>query len=234
MTTLPTPQVLLTKILSSLPASTPSMSANPLRNAPQSTKHILQTLHVLYPNEFLPALDLLDRHLITRLFIKPSAPEFAGNQNQDGEHEAPSSPPEEPGIKETCIYYVRSAQPQKQSYPSAAGTFGRTYDALSTHYEVRPLAWNCSCPAFAFAAFPAVIDTHGDDDVRSDIWDERDDGHGKDKWLFGGLSRERAAPVCKHLLACVLVERCEIFAACVEVRGVSIEELAGLCAGWGG
>jgi len=54
-------------------------------------------------------------------------------------------------------------------------------------------------------------------------------------WEFGGLSRGAgAAPVCKHLLACVLVERCEVFAGCVDEREVSVEELAGWAAGWGG
>ena len=41
--------------------------------------------------------------------------------------------------------------------------------------------------------------------------------------------------VCKHVLACVLVEKCAgYFGEGVEVREVGREEYAGWCAGWGG
>lgn len=41
-------------------------------------------------------------------------------------------------------------------------------------------------------------------------------------------------PMCKHLLACVMVERWREFRGGVEERRVSVEELAGWGAGWGG
>jgi hypothetical protein len=264
---LPHPKTLLTKIISSLPL-TSSTNANPLRSASQKTKHLLQTLHVLYPNEFLPALDLLDRHLITRLVIKsPQDPTTLPNPasevsemqetetviplspSHQAEGKLPSSPPTTtdrrqeriPRRHKTCIYYVRSAQPQKPSYIPGGNT-GRTYDALSTHYEVRPLAWNCSCPAFSFAAFPAITEDDGDAIQTGVVEGRREEmvargGETSEDdwgWRFGGLSLGRGAPVCKHLLACVLVERCEAFVSCVEERSVSVEEVAGLCAGWGG
>jgi len=40
--------------------------------------------------------------------------------------------------------------------------------------------------------------------------------------------------MCKHLLACVLVERVAAFGGFVEERRVSVEEVAGWAAGWGG
>lgn len=54
-------------------------------------------------------------------------------------------------------------------------------------------------------------------------------------WVFGGVSLGNGMPpVCKHLLACVLVKRCKgLFGACVEERDVGIEEAAGWAAGWG-
>jgi hypothetical protein len=53
------------------------------------------------------------------------------------------------------VYYVRSAQRRTSRY-------GTSVDATSS-YEVRLRAWNCSCPAFAFAAFPAsVVGTEGE------------------------------------------------------------------------
>ena len=40
--------------------------------------------------------------------------------------------------------------------------------------------------------------------------------------------------MCKHLLACVFVERCKgLFGGFVEDREVGVEEAAGWAAGWG-
>jgi hypothetical protein len=40
-------------------------------------------------------------------------------------------------------------------------------------------------------------------------------------------------PVCKHILACVLVEHCGLFAGFLENKGISVEEAAGWAAGFG-
>lgn len=59
------------------------------------------------------------------------------------------------------------------------------------------------------------------------------------KWRFGGASLDTEGmgtgmpPVCKHLLACVLVDRCDLFAAFAEEREIGEEEAAGWAAGWG-
>jgi hypothetical protein len=55
------------------------------------------------------------------------------------------------------------------------------------------------------------------------------------EWAFGGVSLgEKMPPVCKHLLACVLAERCNgVFGECVEQKRVSVEAAAGWAAGWG-
>jgi hypothetical protein len=50
---------------------------------------------------------------------------------------------------------------------------------------------------------------------------------------FGGLSHGDDLPVCKHLLACVLGERCGIFQQCIRQRDCTMEEIAGRAAGWG-
>jgi hypothetical protein len=130
---------------------------------------------------------------------------------------------------DSATYYVRSAQQRSSRYSSS-------YDS-TTSYEVRLLAWNCSCPAFAFAAFPAVhpepiipvYDPHDNSTHK-----EPAEGTGK-AWMFGGASLGDAMPpACKHLLACVLVEKCAgLFGGYVEERVVSVEEAAGWAAGWG-
>jgi len=49
------------------------------------------------------------------------------------------------------------------------------------------------------------------------------------------LALGEGVPMCKHLLACVLVERCSVFGRYgVEEKEVTVEELAGWGAGWGG
>lgn len=122
------------------------------------------------------------------------------------------------------VYYVRSAQRRTSRY-------GTSVDATSS-YEVRLRAWNCSCPAFAFAAFPAsVVGTEGEAEAALDEEQERDTGAG---WKFGGVGLGGGTPpVCKHLLACVLGEWCELFKGFIEERDVSVEEAAGWAAGWG-
>jgi hypothetical protein len=65
----------------------------------------------------------------------------------------------------------------------------------------------------------------------SEVQDEE-----KEKWVFGGVSLgAEMPPVCKHLLACVLAEKCKgVFGECVEERKVGVELAAGWAAGWGG
>ena len=97
----------------------------------------------------------------------------------------------------------------------------------AAHYEVRVWAWSCSCPAFVFAAFPA---TQSESNEKEGMMAD----HGKSvSWSFGGLTLGNDMPVCKHLLACVLVEFGGLFEGFVEERVVSVEEIAGWAAGWG-
>src|SRR5689334_5617435 len=76
-TTLPTSRPFLTSLIDNLTTdqqtnSATNLTQNCLKNAPPHLKSILLTLHVLFPNELLPALDVLDRNLVTRLHLKNS------------------------------------------------------------------------------------------------------------------------------------------------------------------
>ena len=156
----------------------------------------------------------------------------------------------------------------------------------STSYEVRPHAWSCTCPAFAFSAYnnsdPLSSPTYeeawddeggvlydegyrsggsgggdgtgigdgngGEEEEEEEMLDvpvddniigtsEESHGHGQHEW-WGGLMRVEKgggeAPLCKHLLACLLAERWEVAGGMVEEREVGREEMAGWAAGWGG
>ncbi|KAB2099180.1 hypothetical protein AG0111_0g12536 [Alternaria gaisen] len=266
---------------------------NPLNNLSDATRKQLLSFQVIFPTEFVPALDLLDRRLVTRFHIRNEEQMAelktvidAGEQQQDvqmmqdttAESEAPppqqqqqqedvhirvnpistkSAEPMHKGkiddLNNNTIYYVRSAQQQRSS------RFATSYDT-TTYYQVRLRAWNCSCPAFAFSAFPATTVTtrhveneetaaeaaivhtplHNHPTTHQEVDNSKDsnsdDSNADKKWMFGGISLEKETPppVCKHLLACVFVERCKgLFGGFVEDREVDVEEAAGWAAGWG-
>ncbi|RMZ67232.1 ubiquitin carboxyl-terminal hydrolase family [Pyrenophora seminiperda CCB06] len=279
-----THRLFVTRLLNSLSTVAPqsehatAAEENPLGSVSDAVKKQMLVLQVLFPNELVPALDLLDRHLVTRYRICDSqlkshaneAQRDAGPVQMQGTSETTHSPDapmreaetldglstdepsnnceaanqaldtstdgEQPSaVQDTTyttsiVYYVRSAQ-QRSS------RFSTSYDT-TTCYEVRLQAWNCSCPAFAFAAFPAtnneapvpLCDAPNKVD-ESELIEEAKDS----SWVFGGLGLcGDMPPVCKHLLACVLAERCNgLFGGFVKEQNVDVEVAAGWAAGWG-
>lgn len=221
----------MSTIFSSLP-SPDTATANPLTNVGNNERNLLLTIHVLYPNEFLAALDLLDRGLVARLKVADAV--------EDAAPATPSTAADIPKVREAlAVYYVRSAQ-QHQRYSRIANASSSIDNPAS--YEVRLDSWNCSCPAFAFAAFPPAlsrptssdepgVEMTGLDDV-SLVHSNVEAVSEEEELGFGGLTFGHV-PVCKHLLACVLVERCGLFSTFVEEKEVSVEEAAGWAAGWG-
>ena len=228
----------------------PLPTANALKNLPASAsedaKSLFLTLHFLFPHELLPALDLLDRCLVTRL-ITP---------NNGTDVDTTSSPVNE-------VFYIRSASAlPTHSTTNTEPTEGRFRNALSgkgsatqTFYEVRLDSWNCSCAAFAFSAFGLMMrddedkeeqgDDEGFDEGKGDAEGARrkeENEHNKMKdWIFGGIiTRSDVAngvPVCKHILAAVMSKAApRLFAEDVHVRirrDVAESEIAGWVAGWG-
>ncbi|KAJ5959043.1 uncharacterized protein N7479_006193 [Penicillium vulpinum] len=87
-------------------------------------KPLMLTLHCLFPNDFLPALDILDRKLIRRIIRSDHA----------------TSP--EAAQEDIFIVISASAPPPLPSTSSE-----------EKGYEVRLRAWNCSCPTFTLSAY---------------------------------------------------------------------------------
>jgi len=250
MTNIPTPRQLTTKLVDSLPRSPDPGIGNPLHNAPESKDYLL-SLHVLLPNELLPALDLLDRGLVTRMYVQSeehaSQPNATQSPNEVTARTPVQSGPQcleatdghghakddHTGSHNTCkgsgTYQVRSAQ-QSSSRGGSSRYRNAAYEHTS-YYEVRLKAWSCSCPAFAFSAFPAS--TQGSQTDEGEFATQRASHAGRSGWVFGGLTLGQGMPVCKHLLACVLVEYSGTFSHCVYERSLSKEEMAGWAAGWG-
>ena len=232
-TPLPSPRQVLTSLISSLnhlhapsTSNNPTHSTNPLAELPAEARNLFITLHCLFPAELLPALDLLDRRLVTAL-TRLCNPAAAATNAQP------------------AVYYVRSARGgrrESERERHRAGERQRDRERESESYEVRLTAWNCSCPAFTLSAFTRAFEgvSAGEEAAREEGLEMgREKGKlGSDNgWSFGGLglgSDEGLSPVCKHLLACVLAEQCPLLQGCVERRVVGKEELAGWAAGWGG
>ena len=209
----------------------PSLPFNLFLASPEAIKFfkpILTTLHLFFPNELLPALDLLDRGLVSRLVRTREINE--------------SDPSHQSGTTDG-FYVVRSSASlnRGQSYTShrldqddRSQTRNRNLS-----YEVRLVAWNCNCPAFAFDMVSSLggnssWEGNGHTPVTKEY------AKASPVWTYGGLRRvdphmeeERKVPICKHLLACLLVERCPALEQYIDEREVNNEEIAGWAAGWG-
>lgn len=259
--TLPAPRALLTSLintLTSLPipprdpqparlGSTrppPQDPSNPLALLPPSSRTLITTLHVIYPSLLLPALDLLDRGLVTRVLVLDTTPirpppSSAHSFSSSGTDEAEQARRD---ARAGTFHLVRSAQ-----QPTRRGRRPALDDAGSgPTYVVCTQAWSCDCAAFAFGAFPAGEDRAAtgyqirpaDDYSRgpSSLLDaETQSLGGAHGWEFGGLSLDGrqegggTPPCCKHLLACVLAERWGgALGDYVQERKVGREEAAGL------
>ncbi|KAK0508108.1 hypothetical protein JMJ35_009192 [Cladonia borealis] len=154
-TPLPTPQTFLSSLLTTLPPSNPLNTSPPL---PPTSRSPFLTLHALFPTLLLPALDLLDRRLLTRFILNPPKPQpqnaeeptIAANPNNNNapqSHSAAGTNKSEIEKKRRIriIYYALST--------TSTTSHSRRAADPTTHYEIRPQAWSCTCPAFAFAAY---------------------------------------------------------------------------------
>ncbi|RKF60140.1 putative ubiquitin carboxyl-terminal hydrolase family protein [Erysiphe neolycopersici] len=257
---LPTPIELLNSILVTLTTTSTSLdcsstskssSSNPFRTLPNSHRALLTTLHVLLPSStLLQAFDLLDRGLVTRIsllhedgciekqqqesMIQPETQTASktsyGQSNSMHEDKSNS----EIASNGYGLYQVRSSQfisklPGRQSHFPAAF-------APSLTYTVHLNAWNCSCAAFAFSAFPATESGNSPwsnfkDFPDKEKLDDRERQEGL--WAFGTMHPEHKKlefpPICKHLLACFFAERWgSILGTYVKEAQLGREEIAAI------
>lgn len=228
------------------PSQSQNQNQNPLSSlsSPQLSKikPLMLTLHCLFPNELLLALDILDRRLVRR-FVRVDAAlnnNLATSAAVNGE--TMMTIPQQTSQEET--FFVISAS-------SGPPPFTTTYSSRGQKgYEVRLHAWNCTCPAFTISAFQqdlGPIPERGVDSSPGDYFDyfdhyyslQNQEEGGYYCYPFGGdltlKSARSSPPVCKHLLACILAVRCPaLFGPGVEEHAVSAGELGGWCAGWAG
>ncbi|KAF7959996.1 hypothetical protein EAE96_001597 [Botrytis aclada] len=187
-----------------------------------------------------------------------TSPSPSANRNQPPPHPAPN-PASPPKTKPTTLYQVRSSQPPKRhsSRSASASGAGTGYAAAENTYTVHLDAWNCSCAAFAFSAFPAassssssfasdsypriftststsyfprVLERVPDAEYSiPEVREKEKKEEEEEKWRYGGWTKTSQVPICKHLLACLLVERWgDVLGMYVRERVVGREEMAGL------
>ncbi|KAL4912173.1 hypothetical protein BDW62DRAFT_195311 [Aspergillus aurantiobrunneus] len=238
-------------------------------------KPLMLTLHCIFPNEFLLALDILDRGLVRRVRTQHITETRGGDKTQEGDERAIKIPIEDPNknrAPEEDFFFVTSAstipRPSRLSFPASEPGGDQRQMQKQTQwqekgYEVRLQAWNCTCPSFTMSAFRSLgpdpsssplssskhtDDAEDDDDPAPDHSGNQNanadaDASDADAYSFGGtlpLHPESAPPVCKHILACLLAALCPGLGAGSGKAGsdrfvtIDMEEVAALCAGWGG
>ncbi|KEF51317.1 uncharacterized protein A1O9_12667 [Exophiala aquamarina CBS 119918] len=201
-------------------------------------RSVFLTLHVLFPHHLLPALDLLDHGLVTRLVPKPGRIQVDGDDDRARLTTDPTgacgASPTNPAWE---VFYIQSSS----AVTSTTNTRRKKQSVSATFYEVRLDSWNCSCPAFSVDAFQGLMsagdDTAGErpdqlDNFLSGIHEAEEVG-----WRVGGIATlpsPGGAPICKHILAAVLARAAPmLFGTGVAESIASREQLAGWGGGWG-
>ncbi|KAK2069829.1 hypothetical protein P8C59_004376 [Phyllachora maydis] len=203
---LPSPRQLLTSLVTAIsaipldsertplpsgPTSTTPTTNNPLRLVPAPDRPLLVTLHVLFPAQLLPALDLLDQGLVARLVVAsgpPAAPAQAVS----------------PTTRAGGFFLVRStaqaAAARGRRFRAGGrggggGAEGRGGGAAGregpTGYVVRVDAWNCTCAAFAIAAFAGGTTTTTTGAERGGEGGEEGNGEGRGAARVKGKGQTR-------------------------------------------
>ncbi|CAH0020452.1 unnamed protein product [Clonostachys rhizophaga] len=124
MQSLPSHRQVLTALIDAISAAcTVNEQESDAATQPTDRRRLFLTLHVLFPNLLLPALDLVDRKLVTLVTLHSAA-----------EDEPPCS-----------IILVKSAvaKPIRRGRPPEP----------PRNYVVRLSAWSCNCASFSVDAF---------------------------------------------------------------------------------
>lgn len=203
---LPSQQQLVTDIIDSLAKTSPSHSSSSETNNEESASNrrkLLLTLHVAFPNYLLPALDLLDRDLVTQ--IKAVEDNLGDGQDDEASNQGPR------------IHVVRSL--------GSTIKHSRA-EVHSKAYLVSLDAWNCSCEGFALDVF--ANGAHVQQNARtSDRRTSMAFGGQQTTLQNGG----EGLPCCKHLLACLLATKWKrVFGSHVTYKSCTSKELAGIVA----
>lgn len=200
-------------------------SPQPQRDeARDPSRELILTLHVLFPNLVLPALDLLDRQLVEKIQVA-SGENSSANLDQPPRRADSRARVEQPHRRvapRPSVYCVRSLPLTASSRAATCGPRDRREGSRS--HTVHLGVWNCSCAAFALDKYSGPTSNHRVCHVTAEL-----------PLMVAHASLDEASgsragfPMCKHLLASLLVDDGAEWGAlkCVE-RAVSKCEMAAL------
>ncbi|KAH0498670.1 hypothetical protein TgHK011_005911 [Trichoderma gracile] len=192
----------------------------------------LLTLHVIFPNLLLPALDLLDRGLVSRLVVGADGEEKAAATQTQAQTHAIAEAGAGAGNGSTDEHADsnniagRIHMYTVQSAASVTSRRKRHTPLRNKTYAVHLDAWNCSCGGFALDAY-----SHYDTKKQ----DEQPFQKPTTSPLLRLGSLEVASlddfPCCKHLLACLLAEKWKTSSGHDRDKYTTKEELAAIIGG---
>ncbi|EXJ93286.1 hypothetical protein A1O1_01678 [Capronia coronata CBS 617.96] len=182
----------------------------------ERARGIFVTLHVLFPHELLPALDILDRGLVNRLTVRRDGDVHEQRPPKLGEPGSSTGLEVKTDLRHATdayhgceVYYVQSSSAvtsRSNTYSrvgrsraiGSSGYSSRKLDASTTFYEVRLDSWNCSCPAFSVSAFQGLNIDRDEHEMNDSRMDRARDISRSPKatpasvesagWMFGGMA----------------------------------------------
>jgi len=260
-------------------------------------KSLFATLHVLFPTEFLPALDVIDRRLVRRFIVTDMNPtedadivktintsidnddntELEMNaetttmtnhnlqlvdgsphertrhattdkpecEQSDESNNDPDPDSRRKDLREVYTYRVLSSHSHPSSWRDSTSrhALGKSHDRPDTtgqerekSYHVRSDQWSCSCAPFTLSCYPISSPAQTPPGVGLTATNTHvTTNEEKNEWMVGGALSGKDTPCCKHLLACILIEKCpEMFDHGIADEEMSLEEYVGWSIGWGG
>lgn len=199
---------------------------------------LLLTLHVLFPSLVLPALELVDNRLVTRLqaprkdvYSELESVKACGDG--DAQNFSSSSGPE----NNNKLHMVFGSQGSFSAYVVQSSSPSRSLarelhtNTVSQVHIVHLAAWNCSCKDFQrnkfyHQGFDDRWSTRASDACSPDLADNT----GASLLPCTSVG-EKNVPCCKHLLACLVMERLTESQARSGERAFSKSEIATLIVG---
>ncbi|KZZ97070.1 Zinc finger, SWIM-type [Ascosphaera apis ARSEF 7405] len=179
--------------------------SNVLKELPEAAleevKSLLLTLHSLFPNELLLALDILDRRQIGHIVLPTD------------EDDATCARP---------IYMISSGTPTNKRQLTRRENYTVCLDSWSCSCPAFIIAVMADSDALSIQRVAREDDETAKCSVR---WMQHN------QWLFGGImpasTNLAQLPICKHLLACILADQCHpLFGRHVETLHLSKAEAA--------
>ncbi|KAH8130760.1 hypothetical protein LI328DRAFT_21479 [Trichoderma asperelloides] len=214
----------------------PPPSAGESTSDDSNWRQQLLTLHVIFPSLLLPALDLLDRGLVTRLIVASTshtATSHTSRALQHGETEIVQGQYTDRDLgcqQGTSFSKDRICMYSAQSAASAASRGRRRLTPqASKSYAVHIDAWSCNCDAFALDAYSNYDMTGSTEQLQEPRISSGDFGS---LVMDARLGLQEDFPCCKHLLACLLAEKWRgTPRGHVEDKYITKEELAAIIGG---